>query len=427
MGFDPVTEDDLEPLPKGFTTVGEGDLAPAESESHFFPRSFSEAAQQAKDIGLDIYHGARRANDFATNLIAHPVDTAKQIGANPGASYRQAMRGVNSNIPFANRAVEAIGGPPAASPEDAAAAPRGLSDAAGFAALPGVGKMIGGVAAKGIEAGGAALDAAGRAAVREAAKAPGTSRVFKAAQSAGEAAGTVVGGHAAGGVGALTGKVLGKQAGETVGKLGDRLVGALAKRYSAAAARAVPAVEAAEIEPIPVPDNPQLVPLPEAPPPRLAPLIPEGPTLPNAVPEGTFGTKPPHLDDITGEPVTQAGQGGFLPEEAATKAAPKGNVAPLEKEGQDVLAELAKLKAQGMTKAPPELAARVKALTEKLNGPPRSFATDVVNTAKLVKMAKSGAKAPAIRKAAAEMGLPDDIVRRVLEKPPLGHEAAPGE
>lgn len=435
VGFEPVTEDDLAPLPKGFAAVDEADLAPATAataaepqEEHFFPRSFSEAAQQAKDVGLGIARGAKRANDFATNLIFHPVDTGKQIAAAPGASFRQTMRGVNSNIPFANQAVEAAGGPAASSPADAASAPAGLSEFSSIAAIPGVGKMVGGIASKGLEAGGNALSSAGARAVKEAAKPAGTSTVFKAAQRAGTGIGATVGYKTGGAVGAAAGGYIGKQAGETIGGLGDRLVAAMAKRYAAKLPVAA-ATEAAELEPIHVPDNPQLVPLPEAPI-KLAPLVSKGPTLATEVPEGTFATSPPAIDDITGQPLTEVGKGGFLPGEAATKAGVKPvPTSAIEDEGQKVLAELADLKAKGITKAPPELQARAERVLAKIDGKPapRSFRDDVVNTAKLVKMAKGGAKKAAIRKAAADMGLPDEIVSRVLEKPPLGHEAARGE
>lgn len=165
MAFEPVTEDDLAPLPPGFAAVTEADLAPAAGAApsgNFVPRSFGEAAQQAKTVFGGIGRGLSAANDFAARALAHPIDTARQIAAAPGASFRTAMRGVNANIPFANQAVQAAGGPVAESPEDTAAAPAGLGEFTGLAAAPGVGKLVGGIAAKGIEAAAPAVSRAVR-------------------------------------------------------------------------------------------------------------------------------------------------------------------------------------------------------------------------------------------------------------------------
>lgn len=84
-------------------------------------------------------------------IAAHPLgsvgDTFQDTLADP--RFRtEAMRGVNDNIPLANRAVEAIGGPPAYSQDDEKAFPnaRPLGGLAGMA-LP-VGKAIGATADK---------------------------------------------------------------------------------------------------------------------------------------------------------------------------------------------------------------------------------------------------------------------------------------
>ncbi len=90
------------------------------------------------------------ANDFASRAIVHPVDTFRGKGS---ATMREGMRGVNENIPFANRAVEAIGGPP-----DATAAPgaRSFGSIAGMPAstmaLSGPAMLLG----KGVRAAGRA-------------------------------------------------------------------------------------------------------------------------------------------------------------------------------------------------------------------------------------------------------------------------------
>lgn len=388
-----------------------------DEESHFFPRSLSEAGQDAKNVGLSIYHGARRANDFATNLITHPIDTVTQIGANPGASYRQVMRGVNANIPFANRAVEAIGGPPVESPEDIAATPRGLEDFAGMAAAPGIGKIAGGIVSKGIEAGGNAVTAAGARAVKEAAKPPGTSSIFKAAQRAGAAGGASVGYKMAGAPGAIGGGYVGKQAGETVGRFGDKLAAALAKRHIARTA--IPSILETP-EAIPVPDNPQLVPLPEelaaqasanAPTAvRLSPLAHEGPSLPGAVPEGAFPVRPPHLDEITGEPVTQVGQGGFSPNEAPTNV--DGKVPPRASLKSAIIRDVKRFGDVGSdpgTKTPPWDTAEV---------PEPPVASQLEQSVRMLSDLKAAAKAG---KASAEMireainaGMPPQLVSNAV-------------
>lgn len=104
-----------------------------------------EAGQGFSDVGQQL----ASANDFAARSIVHPVDTFG--GGKAPAVGREFMRGINANIPFANTAVEALGGPAAESPEDATLAP-GAQAAGSVAGLP-VGNMVGGIAAKGIEAG----------------------------------------------------------------------------------------------------------------------------------------------------------------------------------------------------------------------------------------------------------------------------------
>jgi hypothetical protein len=107
------------------------------------PSVLSQIAQPFKDIGS----GLLKANDFAARAITHPVDT---LGTpeKRGAALREGMRGVNSNIPFANSAVEAMGGPPAESPQDAALAP-GANALGNVAGLP-VGGAVGEIGARAI-------------------------------------------------------------------------------------------------------------------------------------------------------------------------------------------------------------------------------------------------------------------------------------
>jgi hypothetical protein len=116
--------------------------APAES-----PSFLSQVAQPFKDI----YHTARAANSAIGNAIVHPVDTFNAIRANPLPNAREALRGVNDNIPFANRAVEALGGPPAQSPEDEELALPGARAVGNFAGAPVTGEMLGRIAGKVVE------------------------------------------------------------------------------------------------------------------------------------------------------------------------------------------------------------------------------------------------------------------------------------
>lgn len=112
------------------------------------PTALESAGSALAQPFVDIGKSALRANDFAARAIAHPIDT---LASHPGATFREGMRGVNSNIPLANSFVEAIGGPPEYSAEDAAAAP-GASDFGSFAGMDPAGKMVGGIAAKTAEA-----------------------------------------------------------------------------------------------------------------------------------------------------------------------------------------------------------------------------------------------------------------------------------
>jgi len=115
----------------------------------------------------DFAGGLVDANRFAAQAIAHPVDTFGN-----GANVREVMRGVNSNIPFANTLVEKAGGPPAVSPEDQAAASPGAQSFGTVAGLP-VASMVGGIAGRGLEAASPLLTSvADSAAARQAARLP---------------------------------------------------------------------------------------------------------------------------------------------------------------------------------------------------------------------------------------------------------------
>ena len=115
------------------------------------------------DVGqsfVDLGKGAARANDFAARAIVHPVDTFGDGKA--GAVVREGMRGVNSNIPLANLAVEHMGGPAENSPEDEAKAP-GAREFGAIAGAP-VAGLEGEIAAKAAPAAASAVRSAGKAA-----------------------------------------------------------------------------------------------------------------------------------------------------------------------------------------------------------------------------------------------------------------------
>ena len=104
-----------------------------------------------KPLG-DMLESLSNAGGFVGHTIEHPIDTAKQIAANPGATVRTAARGVLSNVPFANEISNSVpGASPTAPAEDAAAAPAGIGDFAGVASMPAASKVVSGLASKAIE------------------------------------------------------------------------------------------------------------------------------------------------------------------------------------------------------------------------------------------------------------------------------------
>ncbi len=140
-----MTDDEVE---KASAPPPIAEVAAPEAKPQSFGDSLSSHLKSLVQPFKDIGNSALAANDFATRAIFHPVDTFGGGKALPAA--REVLRGVNSNIPFANDLVEQLpAGPPAVSPEDAAAAP-GAQAFGGFAGTP-VAGAVGGIAAKGIE------------------------------------------------------------------------------------------------------------------------------------------------------------------------------------------------------------------------------------------------------------------------------------
>jgi hypothetical protein len=150
----------MQPQAKPSMTDAEMDKAMQEPS---LPRRVVDSTIEGfKGIG----RGLMSANDFAGRILTHPVatiapgkSTSEVVGGlathpwdtltgNP--TFRETMRGVNSNIPFGNTLVERLGGQPAESPADTAAAP-GAQAFGSFAGAVPVGGMVGGLAAKGLE------------------------------------------------------------------------------------------------------------------------------------------------------------------------------------------------------------------------------------------------------------------------------------
>lgn len=105
----------------------------------------------ARDVGqsfVDLGRGVLNASDFVGRAVAHPIDTFG--GGKAGAVGRQVMRGVNSNIPLANLAVEHMGGPAEHSAQDQEKAP-GAEEFGSLVGAP-VQGMVGQVAGKAIAA-----------------------------------------------------------------------------------------------------------------------------------------------------------------------------------------------------------------------------------------------------------------------------------
>lgn len=143
----------------------------------------------------------------------------------------------------------------------------------------------------------------------------------KVASAVGKYAGKAAGGAVGHSVGGLPGAAVGQHYG---GKLGEQAAGKLAgaadKAVDALAARwlarqAPKAAEAAGVAAVPGLSAP-VAPAAEAAPPmvRLQPLQHD----PLPTPQGV--RPPPMLDEISGEPVTEVGQGGFLDSEPVTAA-----------------------------------------------------------------------------------------------------------
>lgn len=127
------------------------DRLATEASSLSLPTSLGDAAARVRQNlpGLaepfkDLGRGVAAANDAAARVMTSPVQTLGDGKA--GSFMRETLRGVNSNIPLANLAVEHMGGPAEVSTEDAARAP-GARELGALAGAP-VAGMEGAIAAR---------------------------------------------------------------------------------------------------------------------------------------------------------------------------------------------------------------------------------------------------------------------------------------
>lgn len=135
--------------------------APAPPQPQESPWTLKRVEAAVAQPFVDIGRGVLKANTAVAHAIAHPIDTARSIAANPAAAVRETMRGVNDNIPFANKLVAALpGGAPEASPEDEAAFPNARAVGGVVGSVP-AGEALGGIASKVVSA---TAPAVGRAA-----------------------------------------------------------------------------------------------------------------------------------------------------------------------------------------------------------------------------------------------------------------------
>lgn len=121
MGAKPV--DSQPAAPTGPPAPKPSFLSEAATRAVNYAKSFANPVALG-DVGksfVDLGKTVLSANDFAGRAITQPVQTFGN--GKVGAVLREGMRGVNSNIPLANLAVEHMGGPAEESLEDAAKAP----------------------------------------------------------------------------------------------------------------------------------------------------------------------------------------------------------------------------------------------------------------------------------------------------------------
>lgn len=133
------------------------------------------------------------------------------------------------------------------------------------------------------------------------------------AKIAGKGVGALVG-STHGPLGIIVGQDIGGRAASLFSKAGDAATNALADRFLRQEL-ASPAASARVANMVQLPSSTETIARPAQI--NLSPLVHEPLPPPTSVPNGALGT--PFLDDF-GVPVTRAGQGGFLPGEAATNA-----------------------------------------------------------------------------------------------------------
>jgi hypothetical protein len=294
--------------------------------------------------------GSPTRTQLAKNAPGTDAYAARHAGDEMHDPIAQALTAGAMAAPLA---AVAGGAAPAALAPLVSGAVSGGQQAAMFGQNPITGALLGAI--PGVPAAAGAADRALGAAALTRATSPGFGTgPGLPAKLLGKGVGMAVG-STHGPVGLLVGHDLGGRAANLFSKAGDAATSALARRYVSqelsGAVSGAPMVDlqaARNTFQLPEfgaprangfsassPTVPQPAPLPPRRP--LAPLVAEPWKPPTEVPPGMFGT--PFLDEISGQPITQTGQGGFLPGEAATAVGPKPRRLSIQDEsGRDLLA-----------------------------------------------------------------------------------------
>ena len=446
VGFEPVTEDDLAPLPKGFAAVDEADLAPEVRQPS--NRYNMPAAKTDEELGLD--EGPKFSREFPQfqrggktvfGLSGTIVPDAKSA---PGTNaYRGAHSGDEMNDPIAQALTGAAIAAPVAALAPAALAPAvsGGVQAATQGQDPITGAALGAVSGFPAAAR-AARTAVGEAAVKSAfspPKPPGP--IMKAIEhAAGAGAGGALG-HAtglpfAGYAGAAGGAALAGAARAGVTAIGRKLTTALASRHLARlAATAEPGIvgEVAGRYAAPpaakpgggFPDTLELNPQEPAPPIYSTPKGPEPPgpgpaPAPDPVYDDTFWKEAQRDWGVTHTDVEPAAKtGNHATVGGATAVTPEvaGDISRLRAEGAELLGKLGEIRARGIEHAPPELAARAQEVMNKIAALEKTAASPYVvkarAVAELTKDARGGATKEQLAYRAKRLGLSEEEATKI--------------
>jgi hypothetical protein len=275
------------------------------------------AVKSDEELGLD--EGPKFFRGTPALLFADTKSPSGRFVANakdaPGTeAYASHHSGDEMNDPGAQMLTGAALAAPLAAAAPAGLAPMlsGAQQSAMMGQNPAVGAALGAI--PGIPGAARAADnAIGEAALSSVR--PVGSPPSLPARIIGKGLGMAAGGATHGPLGMLVGHDLGGRAAGAFSRAADATTNALAERYLMQQADAGLAGRGlVQIGAQPGPQVSGASPVPMV---NLAPLVHQPLPPPATVPNGAFG---PFLDEISGQPVTQAGQGGFLPTDAPTAA-----------------------------------------------------------------------------------------------------------